>query len=311
MNKSLKSLKSLISCILVIMILLLSSSMVFAQYSNPQVINYVALGDSTSYGYSDPGGGYVAMFGKYLGTVPVNLSVPGYTTSDLINVINSNTGKIKNASIITINIGGNNLLGPFMQTIASLYGLKLSDYSQPDGSDFLAALAGAVAKDPNPGATIGQLLDQNNPKTKVLNLSLLLGLTKFNIDWPVIVTKVKFLAPKAKIYVNTIFNPAMKASAVDPMYPFYQSMDKLIQSMNNVIKAYSSIGAYKCIDVYAAFAAYTPPVGSSDNVLSFNILNAIAAAKQGNIPEFIRCCDPHPTTTGHTVIFKTLKAIAK
>lgn len=81
--------------------------------------NYAALGDSIAYGVGGTNyAGYVNYFHSYLQTIhgtvnKTNVSIPGITTTDLLTQLNTNTtarSAVKNANVLTISIGGNNLL---------------------------------------------------------------------------------------------------------------------------------------------------------------------------------------------------------
>ena len=104
-----------------------------------------------------------------------NLSTPGDTTSSLLDVISNNSATIRSGNVFTISIGSNNLLGPAIQAIIGLYGLKMTDFQEPDGSDMILALAKKVMADPRPDLTFAQLMTPNNPKAIALNANWVLG----------------------------------------------------------------------------------------------------------------------------------------
>ena len=139
--------------------------------------SYIALGDSVSYGMSAviPAPpyykyGYTNMLYDYLNnnTFPYltygfgqpdgfNLSVPGAVSSDLLNVISNNESRIHDTNLISINIGGNNLLKPFTRALFSLYGLvgTYNDGTLTTEQKF-ATLAAAISSDPDPETTMGK-----------------------------------------------------------------------------------------------------------------------------------------------------------
>lgn len=81
--------------------------------------NYAALGDSIAYGYGATNYyGYVYLFRDYLAkstTVSLqNKAIPGIKSGGLLNQLQVDLltrSAVKNAQVITISIGGNNLLG--------------------------------------------------------------------------------------------------------------------------------------------------------------------------------------------------------
>ena len=87
---------------------------------------YIALGDSVSAGYGiySQSDRHTDVFFHMLmedGIVNeyINMSVSGFTTSDLLHFLNNmntnNLSHFQNAAVITLNIGGNNILQPFLK----------------------------------------------------------------------------------------------------------------------------------------------------------------------------------------------------
>jgi len=82
---------------------------------------YTALGDSIGFGLFAPiGDGYVPTYERLIeadsgvNITAINLSVPGWTSSDLLGAIQGNLLfrlSIATSTIVTVNIGGNDLLG--------------------------------------------------------------------------------------------------------------------------------------------------------------------------------------------------------
>jgi lysophospholipase L1-like esterase len=96
------------------------------QFAAPRVqaaptVLYTALGDSIGFGLFAPiGDGYVPTYDRLVeadsGAVVnrINLSVPGWTSSDLLRAIKGNLLfrlSVATSTIVTVNIGGNDLLG--------------------------------------------------------------------------------------------------------------------------------------------------------------------------------------------------------
>lgn len=242
--------------------------------------SYVALGDSISFGMSaENGKGYVNQFHTYLkglemynGIELTNLSKPGDTSTDLKSKIALNQDVIKNADVITISIGGNNLLGPVIANLAKLF--NVNPINNPN---FLIELATAIANDPNAEQKImAKALDP------IFNAELISGVTTFVSDWNEIVTAIKTIAPQADIYVNTLYNPFKSTDL------FYPSFDALIQNINTAIKAGSLY--YKVADVYEEFKK-----NQGEPLVNFDLATG--------------AIDPHPNTLGHGVINEVLKKL--
>jgi len=241
-----------------------------------KTINDVSLGDSIAYGMSaTPGSGYVDLFYDHLSGITgnedlslINLGIPGADSSDLLYQLQNDPATISdvgNAKVITISIGGNNLLAPVIATMATAFNLD------PTSPTFATDLAVALA-DPGAQAII-------NASLPALQTNLAAGALQFVTDWPTIIGTVRTLAPQAEIYVATLYNPINQA---DPMY---QVFAPVIQQINSVIMAPNS--GYKVADVYSAFSNYK----GTDPLVYFNWYT-------GNL-------DPHPTTMGHSVIYQT------
>jgi lysophospholipase L1-like esterase len=86
-----------------------------------QNVLYTALGDSIGFGLFAPiGDGYVPAYARRVesdtgaNVTLVNTSIPGWTSSDLLGAVRGNIlfrVSIATSSIVTVNIGGNDLLG--------------------------------------------------------------------------------------------------------------------------------------------------------------------------------------------------------
>jgi len=102
------------------------SLFLLAQLATPSVaatqnVIYTALGDSLAFGLFAPiGDSYVLAYSRQVradtgvSATTVNLGIPGWTSSDLLNAIRGNfllRLSVVTSSIVTLDIGGNDLLG--------------------------------------------------------------------------------------------------------------------------------------------------------------------------------------------------------
>jgi lysophospholipase L1-like esterase len=238
--------------------------------------NDVALGDSIAYGMSaDPGSGYVDLFYNNLTTIEGNESltlynegIPGITSSELLTQVQINPEvmqELANAQVVTISIGGNNLLQPLITTMAGAF--VLDPNAETFASDLVTALQDPIAQ-----ATINAALPQ-------LQTNLIAGATQFGTDFPQIIAAVRTMAPEANIYVATLYNPL---STTDPLYSVFEP---IIEQMNAIISTPNT--GYLVADVYSAFNSYE----GTEALVNFNWT-------MGQI-------DPHPTTLGHALIYQT------
>lgn len=309
---TLKKLTSSIIAFIMLFLSFIAAVPVYADTVNVTPPKYVALGDSISFGMSATNNmGYTAMFSNHLKSLQpytnldfVNKSLPGYTTTELLQQIMNPSvqAELSNANIITISIGGNNLLTPLIGTIAAAFQLD------PNSQTFIAELTAKIAGNPNDAALIlGKLQDPTDPLAQMLNAGLQNGVAKFAAELPAIISTIRTLSPNSKIYFNTLYNPL---PASDPLYSQYNA---LIGSINSGILAGSTALIYNVVDVAAIFSNYTGPLPP----VNFNLAKAIAAAgiyaqnpgtPQGqaalsSIPTFL---DPHPNDIGHQLIYRAL-----
>lgn len=289
-----KKLKTAFSVFLCLMLLLGNIPFQKADAANSPSA-YVALGDSITAGYGlasfdrgDAGNktsekNFVTRLGKKLGMKTTNFGVEGQDTSMLLKSISkpstadekSAVAQIKKAGILTISIGGNNVLWPVLDTLNERIGGGKTIYNAEKAEIQSAAL--------------GLLLNQE--AMKALQKKVEEGVTRFtgnaqlkkSGEFSSIISTLKKLNPKAKIIVQTVYNPY---KSIMP-----QEFDNAIKAINSEIMKGSLNGEnYLVADVYAAFSQAAPgtQLVNADMVTSF---------------------DPHPTAKGHEVIY-TLAAYA-
>ncbi len=255
-------------------------------------VRYVGSGDSIGYGMSaTPGNDYFTKYSAYLQAKAVsagapysgvNSALPGLTSSQLLDEINGTTlltstrAALPGSSVVTVSIGGNNLLGPFIGYVAAMYGVAIDD------PDFLNKLTLAVNADP--GRLETALFWQILLPGSELKVAFAAGVADFKADLPAMITGIKGLAPNAKIYFLTVFNPVYGNSQL------HNFIDSYIVQINNELKARASTYGYTVVDVYAAYASYTGTVP----LVGFN-MTAVP-------PTY----DPHPTDAGHQMIYDLL-----
>lgn len=109
-----------LSICLSICTLLLLSQLATPRAAAAQSVIHTGLGDSIAFGLFAPiGGGYVLAYGRDfqadtgINVTTVNLGIPGWTSSDLLNAIQGDflfRLSVATSSVITLDIGGNDLL---------------------------------------------------------------------------------------------------------------------------------------------------------------------------------------------------------
>lgn len=298
---------------------------------------FTALGDSTGFGlsaytgnYGDLGditggilniNGFNDQFATSLGLTKnanyFNLAWPGDRTSELLGKLGTPTFKalVSQSTIMTVTIGGNNLLGPTINSICALWGVEPVP-GDLNGASMLAQLALAVISkyqlDPeyDISAEFMRLMNPTDPVAQQFHASLIAGVVDFVEEWPQIAGQIRSLNQSAELYVNTVHNPLRVSGELDPLYPLYLEFETLLRKINLTIKSYAKQYCYKVVDINQAFK-------DDPASLSFDILGAMATAtalatipNNPNIPAltltFLQQTDPHPTMIGHNIAFQQL-----
>jgi len=286
----------LLSIAFVLGIALVEYIPVHAATTSTSTSTYVALGDSITTGYGltnfnendiknkSSANNFVNKLSKKLGKKAINLGVEGIDSMRFLDAISdpktaeqkTAVAQIKNASVITISIGGNNVFLP----LAGILNERLGK-----GKSIFKASAQEILS-----ATAGLFFDtaaQNKLQNAVIDAAVKFnGDAKLNKagDFANIISTIKKLNPKAQIIVQTIYSPYKLT--------FTAFFDTAIKSMNAKIINDSANGKnFKVADVYSAFSKAKPGT---------ELVNADTA----------KTFDPHPTAKGHEVIYTVVAAAA-
>ncbi len=277
-----------------LLIVSLFIGMLFPANSFAAVADYVSLGDSNAFGSGLVSEGpptppnYFQLFSNYLdakkGYTAMNISSDGETTASLFNDLTS--ANLQNAKVITLSIGGNNLLGPVLQAIYGYYSAA-PHYVDPSlpGDAKMAALVQHINADPVYWQYVLSQLVVSAKSGGALNKELQKGVQKILADWPLIMKQINSLAPKARVYVLTIYNPLLKDKTLGPIF------QTLLLPANSMIRLTPL--KYKNVSVVDTSLLFM----LNPSALSFNM------ATYPVTPESI---DPHPTKTGHKQIADTM-----
>jgi len=298
--------------------------------------NYVALGDSVSFGYglSIHEESYPALFFELLkeeGYVDnyINMAVNGFTTTLLLEYLNNldveKSNMLGNAKIVTLNIGGNNILIPFANYLSNsgvvsgadtiktgtetfvsgawefISGIRssidsvLSDSEVNESSyqSIISGLGNIIIGFSSIISGTGEILSSSPEILNTLSGSfppelkneLEIGVQKFSDEFKEIINLIKQKAPKATIIVNTIYNPVPQ-EVLSSSLEISLAANVLIESMNNVIIQESKIRGFLVTDTYSHFS----------NQLNLTMFNIRPSA--GNLSFDI----VHPNAEGHKLI---------
>ena len=301
---------------------------------------FIALGDSVSSGYGLPGyadspeGSHTSLFFAKLereGYVDEyhNFATSGFTTTDLLEMLhNINDEELRlfqNANIITLNIGGNNILTPFLAYFSNLQIAAGTGNIRTGAGGILSGAwgviyeiisgVGSVVSDSEEGgfcvgnviAGLGDIFSglgtliigageiiAGSPDvvsawrgslSPELEAALEEGVQIFSKEFREIIEWLKAHAPDATIIVNSLYNPIPK-DILTMSVPIANWANVLITSMNQTILEESELNSFLVTDISCYFFNRT-------DFMSFN-LNPFAGDLSFDIV--------HPNAEGHKLI---------
>lgn len=250
--------------------------------------NYVAFGDSIAAGYgldgySDnqtaaPGDSYQALVASFLHTQSANYAITGDNSDDCMELLHSGKADadLANADIITLSIGSNDLLLPFIQILLDFFEIN------PETLDPSAIPEQLKTGFPLPQIDVTKMAEYYEKAEELLTLlsdneTLHAQTAAFPEKFQTIVSILHDKAPDAEIYATNIYNPFVTIPKIGELADIY------IQEMN---KAFSkNASGYTLIDVYTPF-------------YEKQLTNVNIDFKQ---PYDFRL-DPHPSVQGHAKI---------
>ena len=222
-------------CLIGVLVFLTRPS--FQTPSPPPPRVYIALGDSVSSGYglegylNAPEGRHSTLFfemlqeGDYADEY-TNMARSGFTTSMLLEKLegleDEELALFQNAHLITLNIGGNNILTPFLEYLSDLQLI----------SGLISAWRGFQSPE------LEAMLEE--------------GVETFAREFHEILTWLETNAPHATVIVNTIYNPIPPEILIVSL-PISNWANALIGAMNDQIWAASETRGYFVADLHAHF----------------------------------------------------------
>jgi len=176
---------------------------------------------------------------------------PDYTTGatstlvlQLLSVDEEKIADLKNADIVELSVGGNNVLVPFLTGISTALDLG------PLGARTMIEIKKKFKSDPLAGPKVIKGLLGKETK----NASLA-GVETFRKEFPEILNTIKKLNPTAKVIVQTVYNPFNTVPQ-----KIYKEMGKTIgkymDMLNDIIKENQAAYGYVLADVEIAFKNY-------------------------------------------------------
>ncbi len=307
--------KKFIPFLLIVTLIAMMPFQVFAAKPEKDMnLRYLNLGDSIAYGLSavdqtPPAPGYFELYAGYLGGNKfgldenwpyqtaggaVNLGIPGMDSDELLAALNGTViinpatsqpipfeNLVASSDIITVSIGGNNLLTPVIENVKALFGIQPGvEVTVPQ---LVAMFTAAYGQAGGPEAYEAMLnVFKTSALSGPLGVELVTGSAQFVTEWPMILDRIYQLNPDVKVIALTLYNPVNYLEDQD----LYMMYEQLIAPMNQALRQNQS---NRCglANVYDVFLAEPDAVRFNLSPIDF-------------YP------DPHPTIMGHQIISQAL-----
>lgn len=254
-------------------------------------VKLVALGDSIARGYgldNPETQAYPAILSSSIKALLdgvdvdyMNMAVDGMTTDGLLSLLQRSKMAIKDADIVTLCIGANNILQPFLMSLGNAGGLFSSNGEVDDKA-------------------LESFIDKSNAmlNSEKFVKDMQSGVEQAARELPQILQTVKSYAPNAIIAVTTVFSPyhgmVLSVPYLNKSVKLGEMSDKWVSLLNEQIK--DAIEKENCVlvDIYEAFAKES------------DLINAVFKLMPPKLS-----FDPHPNINGHILLSNLyLKALS-
>lgn len=247
---------------------------------------YLALGDSITTGYA-PGGTTVAspfadQVAAEYGYTLVNRAQDGETTASLLAKLEAEEIDVSGADLVTISIGGNDLLQALYQTVAAVYAASGATGSV---EETLAQLMTGTA-DAAAWQAMAVFLQNFAGSETVTDAVAAAG-----VNLAAILTAVKTANPTARIILLNQYNPYSHVEGA-ALKVLVSAVDTGVQALNTGLAAVAKAAGVAVADVY------TPMKDAAENPCNANLAGASGFS-----------IDIHPNQTGHNLIAATLNQL--
>lgn len=285
-------------CAMAVVPLMMCTAVPASAETTDSALNVVSLGDSIARGHGcKPEEAYGYLLAQQIKTDTaskgysvnfVNYGTDGDTTTDLLDKLDSDSdidNSLKNADIVTISIGGNNLIRGLNKEFATALNLNLNSstfendlltaFRTTDPTTLAAELTPIFMIDPNVKA------GTDTPCERLRAIA-----DAYQTDIAAVFNKIQSLNGNAKIILTTIPDPTK-----DPILG--AAIDPYIQMYNDYVRTKCAVaGKIYVADCDQAFKDYT-----GSEALTFTVVDWTDTSKI--------VLDPHPTPFGHTVMEQT------
>lgn len=227
-------------------------------------IHVLALGDSITagYGLASEAECFTAQLGE--GYTVTNKGVSGYKTTDILRQINSGAmdAEIEQADVITLTIGGNDLMALLYARTAELY--NVSHDPKIAAADIVALLATLTPENlmdhydliTCAGAALSRLsAGLENPDYLMNSAEFAAALENYRQALVAITAGLKARNSDAEIIIATQYNPYTAFEGAPSVAPLYDGIEDGANRMNTVITQTAAQAGYTAAPVKAAFDA--------------------------------------------------------
>ena len=246
---------------------------------------YLALGDSITTGYA-PGGTTVArpfadQVAAEYGYTLVNRAQDGETTASLLAKLEAEEIDVTGADLITISIGGNDLLQALYHTVAAYAASGATGSVEETLAQLMTGTADAAA-----WQAMSVVLQNFAGSETVADAVAAAG-----VNLAAILTAVKTANPTARIILLNQYNPYshVEGAALEALV---STVDTGVQALNTGLAAVAKAAGVTVADIYTPFAA------AAENPCNANLAGASGFS-----------IDIHPNQTGHDLIAATLNQL--
>lgn len=262
-------------------------------------INVLALGDSITAGYGLTNA-ETERFTALLGDdyTVTNKAVNGNTMTGIAKQLKTgtiNTQMITAADVITITIGGNDIMTLLYAKIAEVYNAENnSNIGANDVNKTLGELNQSNLMQNYSLLYIAEkLLNKENANYLMNSQEFTDALNVYQQNLIEITTLLKHANTDVKIIIATQYNPYVEFAGNSLLHSFYVGIEEGVSKLNKVITTGAAAGGYTVADIKAAFDARH----SNTN----DLYNANPNFASINL-------DFHPNAAGHIVLAEVFKA---
>ena len=258
--------------------------------------SYVALGDSITTGYGLGAGeqSFAELVGEARGyDLDDSLAAAGAVSADLLEVVTdpANAETLKNANLITITIGGNDLMGALYAYVAEAY--NKTAQTPVTGTDIQLALMGMHPTIEQSTALFYLALNLGGFVTSGMDSAL----SDFQTNLRGVLQQLQESCPTAQIILTNQYNPYGILKNVTSFSSLADQFDTGVGKLNAAIQAAI---AQAGVDHLTLADVYTPFQAAIDR--GENPCNASATGLSDINPDF------HPNALGHTLMAQAVAA---